>query len=66
MANPYNSGAVLLFFTGDNPEQIASVGSRLFHYGKYSYLLFVKGENVEKGIWEGGKLEKKFQIIQLE
>jgi len=66
MANPYNPGATLLLFSGDTPEYIASVGSRLLHYGKYSYLLFVKGENAEKGIWEGGKLEKKFQIIQLE
>lgn len=66
LVNPYNPDAVLLFFTGNNPDEIASVGSRLFHYGKYSYLLFVKGENVEKGIWEGEKLEKKFQIIQFE
>ncbi|HLA00663.1 MAG TPA: M1 family aminopeptidase, partial [Thermodesulfovibrionales bacterium] len=66
MANLYNPESVLLFFAGDNPDYIASVGSRLFHYGKYSYLLFVKGENVEKGIWEAGKLEKKFQIIQPE
>jgi len=29
-------------------------------HGKYSYLLFVKGENVEKGILEAEKLRKDF------
>ena len=50
----------MLFLSGYNPEYIAPVGERLGHYGKYSYLLFVRGVNVEKGTWETGKLEKTF------
>jgi len=58
--SPYNKGAVVLFITGERAEDIVSVGERLVHYGKYSYLLFVKGENVEKGIWEAEKLRMDF------
>lgn len=60
IANPFNPGSVILIFSGDNPEDIASVGERVIHYGKYSYLLFVKGENVEKGTWETEKIGKIF------
>ena len=58
LESPYNKGSVVIFISGNKPEDIISVGERLGHYGKYSYLLFVKGENVEKGIWEAGKLRK--------
>ncbi len=56
MESPYNKGTAVLYISGDKPEDIVSVGERLVHYGKYSYLLFVNGENVEKGIWEAEKL----------
>lgn len=60
IANPFKPGSVILIFSGDNPEYITSVGEKVIHYGKYSYLLFVKGENVEKGTWETGKIGKAF------
>jgi len=60
LESPYNKGAVVIFISGDKPEDIVSVGERLIHYGKYSYLLFVKGENVEKGTWEAEKLRRVF------
>ncbi len=60
LESPYNKGAVVLFISGNKPENIVSVGERLVHYGKYSYLLFVKGENVEKGTWEAEKLRRVF------
>ncbi len=60
LESPYNKGAVVLFISGNKPEDIVSVGERLVHYGKYSYLLFVKGENVEKGTWEAEKLRRVF------
>ncbi len=59
--SPYNKGAVAVFISGKKAEEIVSVGERLVHYGKYSYLLFVKGENVEKGIWEAEKLRRDFR-----
>lgn len=58
--NPYNPGSVLLLFSGYKPEYIASLGERLSHYGKYSYLLFVNGENKEKGVWNVERLRKTF------
>ena len=58
--NPHNKGTVILFLAGEKPEYIISAGEKLSHYGKYSYLLFVKGENVEKGILEAEKLRKDF------
>jgi len=60
IANPFHPGSVILIFSGDSPEYVKSVGEKVIHYGKYSYLLFVKGENVEKGTWEAGKLGKTF------
>lgn len=60
ITNPFNPGSVILLFSGDNPDYIASVGERVIHYGKYSYLLFVKGENVEKGTWEAVMIRKTF------
>jgi len=58
--NPHNKGTVILFLAGEKPEYIISAGEKLSHYGKYSYLLFVKGENMEKGILEAEKLRKDF------
>ncbi len=35
------------------PEQVATVGRKVPHYGKYSYLVFdADGKNVAKGSWE--------------
>lgn len=39
---------------------LGGVGERLSHYGKYSYLLFVNGENKEKGVWNVERLRKTF------
>lgn len=58
--NPYNPDSVILFFSGDNPEYIESAGEKMGHYGKYSYLLFLKGEIAEKGVWETVKFKKTF------
>ncbi len=58
LESPYNKDAVVVFLAGNKGEDIVSVADRLVHYGKYSYLLFLKGENVVKGIWEAGKLRR--------
>jgi aminopeptidase N len=49
--NPLNEelGAVVLATT--DADAVASLGSRLLHYGKYSYLAFEDGRNIIKGTW---------------
>ncbi|MAE69925.1 MAG: hypothetical protein CME06_05595 [Gemmatimonadetes bacterium] len=34
-----------------NPEQLAPLGRKLSHYGRYSFLVFQSGRNVVKGNW---------------
>lgn len=58
--NPYNPDSVILFFSGENPGYIESVSEKMGHYGKYSYLLFLKGELAEKGVWEAVRMKKTF------
>ncbi len=36
---------------GESPEAIMPLGSKLPHYGKYSYLAFSSGRNIVKGQW---------------
>ena len=36
------------------PEDVAALGRKVPHYGKYSYLVFDDGNNVDKGIWPAG------------
>jgi len=63
LTNRYNvnKGVTILF--GLNPEGIRSVGRKITHYGKYSYLAFIGGKNTDKGIWaiEVNPLLYKFQ-----
>jgi len=33
-------------------DRIATIGRKIPHYGKYSYLVFEEGQNVAKGVWE--------------
>lgn len=51
VANRYNvnKGVTILF--GLNPQGVRSVGRKIIHYGKYSYLAFIDGKNKDKGIW---------------
>ncbi len=37
-------------FLGLSPEAVTSAGRKIVHYGKYSYLAFVKGDNKAKGV----------------
>jgi hypothetical protein len=50
--NPMNANKSICFFTGLGAKGVRLAGPKLAHYGKYSYLAFVNGENVDKGIWE--------------
>jgi hypothetical protein len=37
------------------PDQVATVGRKVPHYGKYSYLVFDGGTAIAKGIWPAGE-----------
>lgn len=37
------------------PDQVATVGRKVPHYGKYSYLVFDSGTATAKGIWPAGE-----------
>jgi hypothetical protein len=37
---------------GSSPRQIAALGRKVPHYGKYGYLVFEEDRNVAKGSWE--------------
>ena len=50
--NPDNAELGAVVIAGNDAASIASLGRRLLHYGKYSYLGFKDGQNIVKGIWE--------------
>jgi hypothetical protein len=49
-------------FHGFAPEGVREAGRKLVHYGKYSYLAFVDGKNVAKGVApaDGGPTAARF------
>ncbi len=47
--NPKNRDKGIALFLGLSSDTIKNVGFKLPHYGKYSYLLFADGKNVDKG-----------------
>ncbi len=48
--NPLNQSYVAVLITSSDREQTMSIGRRLSHYGKYSYLEFLNGQNVTEKI----------------
>ena len=50
--NPDNAELGAVVIAGNDAGAVASLGRRLLHYGKYSYLGFKDGQNIVKGIWE--------------
>lgn len=47
--NPKNGDKGIALFLGLGLDTIKNVGFKLPHYGKYSYLVFADGKNVDKG-----------------
>jgi len=47
--NPKNGDKGIALFLGLGSDTIKNVGFKLPHYGKYSYLVFADGKNVDKG-----------------
>ncbi len=50
--NPLNSSKVIAIASADSKEEVDLASKKIFHYGKYSYLRFEKGQNIEKKIDE--------------
>jgi aminopeptidase N len=51
--NPLNADKSICFFMGLSAKGVRPAGSKLVHYGKYSYLAFIDGRQMDKGTWEG-------------
>jgi hypothetical protein len=49
--HPLRRGRVLAIFLPLSPEDAQTVARKITHYGKYSYLAFRQGRNLQKGIW---------------
>ncbi|MFN3531579.1 MAG: M1 family metallopeptidase [Candidatus Brocadia sp.] len=47
--NVKNTKKGIALFVGLSPDAIKSVGYKIPHYGKYSYLVFADGKNIDKG-----------------
>ena len=47
--NPKNREKGIALFLCSNSDTIKNVGFKIPHYGKYSYLVFADGKNVDKG-----------------
>jgi len=50
-AHPLNGDRVLAILLPTSPENAQTVARKITHYGKYSYLAFRQGRNLQKGIW---------------
>ncbi len=49
--NPADPKRIAAIFLPLSEQAAAAVVPKIMHYGKYSYLVFRNGKNVEKGIW---------------
>ncbi len=51
LRNPRSPDKAVLAVVTDKPAALEAVAPKLVHYGKYSYLVFMQGQNVAKGSW---------------
>lgn len=51
-AGKRGAGGGYLAVLADSPAELRAIASKVPHYGKYSYLAFVGGQNQLKGNWE--------------
>ncbi|MBI5749735.1 MAG: hypothetical protein HZA00_11495 [Nitrospinae bacterium] len=50
--NKLNPDKAIMIIIGFDPNSIRATGGKLIHYGKYSYLAFKDGKNIDKWIWD--------------
>jgi aminopeptidase N len=46
--NPLNTSKVIAIADGDSREEVDLASEKIVHYGKYSYIRFEKGKNIEE------------------
>ena len=51
LRHPKSPGKAVVALLTDQPSALVAVAPKLVHYGKYSYLVFVQGQNAAKGTW---------------
>ena len=49
--HPADSNRIAALFMPLSPQSAEMVARKITHYGKYSYLAFQSGKNLDKGIW---------------
>ena len=49
--HPFDNGRVAGVFIPPSMETADAVARKITHYGKYSYLAFQEGKNIDKGVW---------------
>jgi hypothetical protein len=52
VANRHQGSGTRALLLADTPEAARQVGAKIFHYGRYSLLLFAHGRNIFKLTWE--------------
>jgi uncharacterized iron-regulated protein len=62
--NPLNRNHVAVLVSSSGQDQTVAVGRKISHYGKYSYLEFINGQNVTKRIQPTGS-GLRFELEEL-
>jgi hypothetical protein len=53
--HPFNDDCIVALFIPSSNRFADSVARKITHYGKYSYLAFQSGSNMDKGVWPVAK-----------
>jgi len=67
--NPLNTSKVVAYASGDSKEEVVPVVNKILHYGKYSFIRFEKGKNVNKetaGTSRGMKFSLSEPVLGIE
>jgi hypothetical protein len=51
LRHPLDPARVMAVFDGRNPTALTLAAPKIAHYGRYSYLAFSQGANLDKGLW---------------
>jgi hypothetical protein len=51
LPHPLNPARIMAVFDGRTPEALNRAAPKIAHYGRYSYLAFGRGANLDKGVW---------------
>ena len=60
--SPFNDDRTMALYLPSSKRHADSVARKITHYGKYSYLVFQRGQNKVKGTWPAGKSPLVFEF----